>query len=190
MSRIWRSVVTGVAIAAAAQAAQAGVIWNGSEYGLVDAEGISWTSANAAVAAMGGGWHLATITSAAENDFVEASLLPASPVNRSHYWLGATDAASEGSFLWLTGEPFSFTDWAGDEPNNSGNEDYLAYDFRSGAGWAWNDAPDNLGTAYGFARGYVIERRVGTPVPLPGVLPLLGIGLGLIAARTVRRARV
>ena len=43
-------------------------------------------------------------------------------------WLGGNDIASEGNFVWTTGEPFTFTRWAeedlmwgfANEPNNSG----------------------------------------------------------------------
>lgn len=152
----------------------AGVVWsvNGHEYDVVTAEGITWTAANAAANAAG--WHLATVGSAAENSFIE-SLLNSSLPDRSHFWLGATDQVVEGDFKWVDATPFSFTDWAGGEPNNSGNEDFVAMDLRSGV-WAWNDAPDNLGAIYGFARGYLIERDA-TAVPEPGTLALLSLGL-------------
>ena len=53
--------------------------------------------------------------------------------------------------------------------------DFLAYDFRSST-WAWNDAPDNLGAVFGFARGYIVERAV-TAVPEPATWLLFGTGL-------------
>ena len=92
---------------AAAAASHASVVWggNGHEYDVITAEDISWTAANAAASGMGGGWHLATITSAAENAFV-AGLLPTGAPDRSHFWLGGSDAASEGTWTWVTGEPY------------------------------------------------------------------------------------
>lgn len=104
------------------------VTWgvNGHQYGVVASEGITWTDARAATLALGGNWDLATITSAAEESFV-TSLLSANPPSRSHFWLGASDTAVEGSYVWVTGESFSYTNWWSAEPNNVGNEDFLAY---------------------------------------------------------------
>lgn len=190
MSAFSKGMIAAV-LGAAAQAATAGVVWsgNGHEYEVVLAEGITWTDARAAALALGGGWDLATITSAQEDTFV-ISLLPTNPADRSHFWIGASDAASEGSFVWVSGEPFSYTNWQSGEPNNSGNEDFLAYDYRGvRQSWAWNDAPDNLGQVYGFARGYVIERAAQGAVPVSGTLPLMGLGLVLAGAAARRRAR-
>ena len=63
---------------------------------------------------------------------------------------------------------------------------FLAFDLRSG-GWRWNDAPDNLAQAYGFARGYIMERSQLTQVPEPAAISLLGVGL--LAAAFARRKR-
>lgn len=168
-----------------AHAAPTTWVGNGHEYEVITLEGVTWSDAN--TAATGSGWHLATITSAAENAFVK-SLLSTAENDRSHYWLGGTDATTEGTWTWVTGEAWVHTDWWGGEPNNSGNEDYLAMDLRGGA-YAWNDAPVNVGQIFtGFSNGYIVERAVGQ-VPEPGVLSLLGLGLiGLAAGRRRSRA--
>src|ERR1044072_7695841 len=147
------------------QLAHAVPILNGHEYQLVNAEGSTWTAANAA--ATSAGWYLATVTSSTEDAFIIANLLQGLPVaDRSHYWIGGTDAALEGTFTRGTGGALGYTNLWGGEPNNSGNEDYLAYDLRGG-GWRWNDAPDNLQQLFGFARGYIIERPAQTAAPEP-----------------------
>ncbi len=163
--------IAAVLLAPGVTGANASAIFGSSEYDVIAAEGITWTAAN--TAANAAGWHLAAIGGAAENTFVE-SLLSTAHASRSHYWIGATDLAVEGTWVWVDGTPFTFTDWWSGEPNNVGNEDYLAYDLRSGA-WAWNDAPN----AAGGVRGYVIERtaRASTDVPEPMSLSLLGAGL-------------
>lgn len=181
MSYGWKSLAGSIALGLALQGGVQAAVWvdNGHEYQVFAGEGISWTSARTAAQALGAGWDLATITSAQEDAFV-ASLLPVAPASRSHYWIGATDGALEGSFAWVTGEPFIYANWHGGEPNNLGNEDFLAYDFRSA--WAWNDAPDALGS---LVRGYVAERSIVASVPAPGSLALLAAGLGLVL--TARR---
>ena len=140
---------------------------NGHYYGLVGDEGVLWTEARDAAADLtfrGSQGHLATIITAEESDFLEfqfsdrigdpvasGGIFP--PVPGIHAWIGLTDAAVEGDFRWITGEPLSFTDWAPPEPNNLGNEDYVLVwrrDFGSGPLWSWNDGGNWVGPADGF----------------------------------------
>lgn len=100
----------------------------------------TWADARVHAASLGA--HLATVTSAAENAFVN-SVRAASGLDRP--WLGgfqdlAAPDHSEpaGGWRWVTGEPWSFTAWAGGEPNNQGNEHWLHYGSNSGF---WNDLP-------------------------------------------------
>jgi hypothetical protein len=184
--RLYLAAAVLLSAAAVPQLAQAVPILNGHEYQLVNAEGGTWTSANAA--ATSAGWYLATVTSAAENDFIVSNLLQGLGVaDRSHYWIGGTDAASEGTFSWVTGEAFGgYTNWWSGEPNNVNNEDFIAFDLR-GEAWHWNDAPDNVGDVYGYGRGYILERSQPSQVPEPASLTLLG--LGLLAVGFTRRKR-
>ena len=39
-------------------------------------------------------------------------------------WVGATDKANEGSFVWTDGSPFSFTSWEGENPDNAGDDQH------------------------------------------------------------------
>jgi hypothetical protein len=88
--------------------------------------------------------HLVTINSEAENSFVW-ELLPQT-------WLGATDVEVEGSWHWVTAEPFTYTNWNPGEPTNccppencGGNEctpeHYLAF-WGEPFAEKWNDLPD------------------------------------------------
>jgi len=159
------------------------VTWggNGHEYQLVIAEGITWTAAEAAVDALGAGWYLATITDAAEQTFAN-SLLPTGLVDRSHFWLGGSDAATEGTWTWVTPEPFTYTNWWGGEPNDQGNEDYLTLDYRvAGGDTRWNDLANGN---YTYVRGYVIERLAPVPLPAAAWLLLSGLaGFGFVGRR-------
>ncbi|PKQ60393.1 hypothetical protein BZG02_19610 [Labilibaculum filiforme] len=98
------------------------------------------TAQNAMLAAANVGGHLVTITSQAENDFVDNLV--------DGVWIGLNDAASEGTFVWSNGEAVSFTNWNGVEPNDYGTgEDYTEM-YSTGK---WNDLPDT------YTRRYVVE---------------------------------
>jgi hypothetical protein len=92
-----------------------------------------WSSARAACLAQSG--DLASITSAVENAFVAANITATS-------WLGGTDAASEGTWLWSNGDAFSYTNWNAGEPNNSGGIENCntIYGAATGLLGLWNDA--------------------------------------------------
>lgn len=91
---------------------------------------LDWHSAEAFAVASGG--HLATVRSQAENDWILATYYQPG----SSLWIGYTDEALEGTFVWSSGEPTVYTNWHPGEPNNQGGEDYTALDTTSGT---WND---------------------------------------------------
>lgn len=119
-------------------------IFNDHRYELVD-EGMTWPEAKAYAEDRGG--YLAVITSAQEEAFVESLVAKGT---KNQYWLGASRV--DGSFAWVTGEPFSYTNWDKNEPNNHLKvEDYLQiYRVKNPAvsgsqALKWNDAPvDNV----------------------------------------------
>lgn len=80
--------------------------------------------------------HLATITSAEENNFVSA-LANVSSAS----WIGLFNTGRPGRFRWVTNEDLVYTNWAPGEPNNYGGdknnvlEPYVSM-YKNGA---WND---------------------------------------------------
>lgn len=138
---------------------------------------LTWTQAEAAAEALtryGSAGYLTTITSAEENDFVADRLENAG-------WMGASDAAVEDDWKWVTGPETGTSFWSGDqsgsavggnyenwntgEPNDSGsNED--CGQFLAGASGLWNDLPCS-GTTL---PGYVVE--FGAEGDLPEVAAL------------------
>lgn len=154
-------------------------LYGGSEYQIVNSSGIGWTSAEAGAIALGAGWHLVTITSQGEQDFLAGIL----GTQDGLMWAGGYQepnlAQAANGWHWVTAEAWSYTAWAtafATEPNDwpPNNELYLALDGRAIQGsasrnWTWNDGLTGEGIL-----GYVAER---TAVPEPSTLLLLGSGL-------------
>ena len=93
-----------------------------------------WTVARDACAAHGG-YHLATVSDAAENAWLTAT---AAAYSGDPWWIGASDRDDEGTFTWVDGSPVGWAPWADGEPNDSWwNEDCV--DLLIDGGGAWND---------------------------------------------------
>jgi hypothetical protein len=130
---------------------------NGQVYEYVTTA-LSWTDAKLAAEQRtfkGIQGRLVTINSAGENEFVRGFRTLTGDLRA---WIGLTDAATEGTFLWISGELLSYTNWDAGEPNNQlEGEDYVEI-FASGF---WNDQIDS---GAGLIQGYVVE------YPTPPVL--------------------
>ncbi|MCX6668210.1 MAG: lectin-like protein [Methanothrix sp.] len=127
-------------------------------------EGISWDDAEAAAEAKGG--HLVTITSEAENEFVYNLV-----AGDDRYWFVSSSSNNgigpllggyqpegspepAGGWTWITGEPFSYTNWATGTPDNFEGEnrlDFLGSKTLKSPGW--NDLPHD----WSGPKGYIVE---------------------------------
>ena len=108
--------ITSVAVAAPVRWAVNGHFYQVARVGTP----ISWAAANRAAQALGPRWHLATITSAEENAFVEGLFatnpaffwpVPIADLSRGP-WIGGYNTFRPKTFQWVTSEPVLFTDWA------------------------------------------------------------------------------
>ena len=122
------------------------VEYNGHRYELYEFDGkYEWTDAKYFCEEKGG--HLATITSAEEDNIIYQLVKDF----QNHYWLGGTDQDNEGEWKWITGEAFNYTNWNEAQPDNYENEDYLCmYNYNG----KWNDYSGNL---FGFICEYEPE---------------------------------
>lgn len=148
---------------------------NGHAYTFVSSPMV-WREAEANAVGMGG--HLVSIVNQAEQDFVVANFVPmaiaaGNPYGR--FWLGLTDEASEGNFVWTSGEPLTYTNWLPGEPSNSrGREHYVEIRETNGK---WNDLENDPN----WLRFSVVEI-----VPEPASFCLLVVGSLLVSWRRNR----
>jgi hypothetical protein len=105
---------------------------NGHWYSATDS--MSWPDAEALAVSWGG--HLATVRSQAENDWIATTFM--APAPPAAIWLGYSDEAVEGDWVWSSGEPTTFTNWHPGEPNNLLDEDFCHMDLAPHLG-DWND---------------------------------------------------
>lgn len=140
---------------------------NGHCYEAVLTPGLSWTEAKVACEQRGG--YLVTITSAQENTFV-FSLVSGNNAfwyldsfgNGLGPWLGGfqPDGSQEpaGNWQWVTGEPFIYTNWENDQPDNTTpfGQNCLRFIKMGGLiGNGWDDAEGNNPVEH--RKGYICE---------------------------------
>lgn len=135
----------------------------------VDAESRSYLGVNG---------YLASITSAAENNFLINTVAPlASDGPQIQVWIGGYQPPGSpepaGNWVWTSGEQWTYSNFAPGQPNNDGGtENYAALYVKPnifGAIGQWADAPDGVG-AY-----YLVE--YAAPVPVPPAVWLFGSAL-------------
>lgn len=74
----------------------------------------TWHEARDYCAALNG--HLVTIQAPSENRFVY--YLAVEGNSEIGTWLGGTDEEKEGTWVWVTGEPWNYRNWDGDQPDD------------------------------------------------------------------------
>jgi hypothetical protein len=168
---------------------QAGFVWRGTTwsaaiggndhtYYLVEFQNHSWQDATIDLfSTLGPGYHLATITSQEEQDFLLDYLLSSTTSGKDYfgeYWLGGyqypvNTSNKNDNWTWVTNEAWNYTNWIATEPNDQGGpgkEQHLGIKYFSSFS-GWNDEAH-----YHNITGYIAES-----VPEPPLIPLLASGL-------------
>ena len=157
----------------------ASAIWNNGgtqhEYRLYSDDAIKWNDARRWINTNLSDYHLATITDAAEQTFLNAAFIFPT---ESEYWLGGyqnpiNTKQANSNWTWITGEAWSYTNWISGEPNDyygPGSEQFLAQRPQQ-----WNDESNPINIW-----GFLAERT--SQIPEPVTLLLVGTGIGCMAA--------
>ena len=125
--------VTQIALVSRASAQSTAVQWNVADGGnghwyqvMVATTSISWFEANERSGSLGG--HLATLTTTEENAWVHAITVNAPGAwgsNGHPFWTfgpwigGHRDSSDNQIWVWVTGEPWSFTAWHPSQPDSN-----------------------------------------------------------------------
>jgi len=96
--------------------------------------GVGWIQAEEQAVRWGG--HLVTIHNREE----ELWLISQFGANEC-FWIGFNDISSEGNWVWISGEPVTYTNWSQWEPNNEGTYGEVEHGaiMNWSDGGAWND---------------------------------------------------
>lgn len=102
--------------------------------------------------------YLATVTSQAEQDFIWNNVMAQG--NGYSAWLGGTDVAVEGTWVWDSGPEantvLTYFDWYTGEPNGGTGENCIAMGQSLTVGGQWIDYPDS------FKGSYIVEYSPGS----------------------------
>lgn len=140
---------------------------NGNTYVVVQFPAKTWDESSVDMSVLLPGYHLATITSQAEQDFIDDLLINQGLT--SQFWLGGYQVTSKpetdpaAGWQWVTNEPWAYTNWGSSEPNNAGGfEDHLTTTPFLG----WNDEGSAVGAVFGYlAESENVFPYIGSPVP-------------------------
>ena len=207
-SCVWATCLLVLSFAAARAPAGAAIISgpilnpaNGHTYYLLSAN--TWTASQEEAQSLGG--NLATINDAVEQNWVYSTFSTFAGINR-HLWIGLYDPDSVNSslnqavrrteYVWVSGEPVTYTNWSQFEPNNPTLTDaqklaerfvHIWYPLDDQAVSRWNDYIDNS-TLFGAPLNGVVE--VTNLVPEPAsLITWLSLAVCGLAVRRVRRRR-
>lgn len=173
--RIYFGVVAALMLASGAQADSNKINWisNGHFYQRFE-RNFTWEESKAYCEGLSA--HLVTITSAEEQTFIDNSLLSQSiSYSFNYYHIGGSDAAQEGTWKWVTGEPWVYGNWDSGQPSNGSGENYLIINDYYGD---WSDSAASGSNI----KGFICEWSYNTFIGASAVPDLNGNDVAEVAA--------
>lgn len=94
--------------------------------------------------------YLVSINDKAENEWLQGIF------ERERFWIGLSDDAEEGQWVWHSGEPVTYTNWGEDERDGGNTEmkDYVVVGF----GGRWEVVAPGAGGQAHFIKRAILER--------------------------------
>ncbi|MBN1525810.1 MAG: OmpA family protein [Spirochaetales bacterium] len=154
-------------------------VFEGHTYFRVKKE-LHWHEAKDRCEAVGG--YLVVINTKEENDALKRYVV-------ANTWIGFSDEETEGNFVWVNGDPVTFTDWANSQPSNGDGQelDQNYGHFWDGVFFRWNDL-GTFRTAWFYCE---IETAIEDPVKLAKILSYLkGEGEAVVAVESKKTQQV
>ncbi len=142
-------------------------------------EPMDWYQAEDLAVSVGG--HLATLNDSSENAWLLSTFSALNPDVEGRLWLGLFQPGGSpepaGGWIWTSGEPMDFMNWAPGEPNDADGGEYVGhmlgyYDPDGAPPGTWNDRKHDVPLMPG-----VVEL-----IPEPSSLSLLALA-GMLAWR-------
>ncbi|MGH1388396.1 HYR domain-containing protein [Kordia sp.] len=125
---------------------------NGKAYYLSDN---SFTPSNAFNDAISQGGFVGTIRNASDNTTLTQAINTVG--GAGDVLIGFSDTATEGTFVWQSGDTSTYDNWNPGEPNNAGNEDYTVVQSSGG----WNDVTNGNSYRYLLEVDYLPLQTAG-----------------------------
>lgn len=145
MKNLLSTLLLAGALIAASRQSEAAVLYgpvtnaiNGHLYYLLSPQ--NWLAAQSESQTLGG--NLATINDEDEENWIYSTFASYQSIPRP-LWIGLNDGATQGQFVWVNGEPVTYTNWGAGEPNDTiGFENFVGIWASNGTQpGKWNDLP-------------------------------------------------
>jgi len=119
----------------------------GSKVYRLYSEEVSYDTASANCAALGGGSRLAMPKSEQNFYGIMSDIMEQGDDLLGKFWIGLDDQDDDKTFTWADGSPLTYTRWGSDQPNSHGDGPFCV-GIEPSKNWSWDDVPCAKGYFY------------------------------------------